>query len=692
MRKLPRAYVCRRCGKTHTYQEYKQSRFCRSCEAYLISKNVVPMLSKPARKRRVIGKATEESGLPPDYEPRKGQVDFINEASKAINNNQIFFGSAPCGIGKSLASLLAILPTLRESKLLVCFRTRSQLDIYLKELRVLKRSLSAVSFFSKQDMCPLRVKGSLSYFEFFEECQRLKDNCETASKPYCKFYWNIIKKKKEAEQLALGCARRILAPGKAVRQMAVRGFCAYEALKRVLDQVDIFLGTYHYVFNPRVRVPLLNSLGSELSETYLIVDEAHNLPSFSRELLSDRLTQKTIERAFKETEAFEHEALPSVRECLNILNEEIFEHAQRSLKSEEIKQLDAEEVSDLFLNQSGLAGSEAAEILHEYGEHVRDIQRELGHERILSYNHRAGEFMQNFFEKVGTNYIHLIKRSWRDRTILEVRSFDGREVTDSVLRKTLGTILMSGFLSPPKVYRDLMLYDEGDTSLREFSSPFPPENRLILAASDVSSKFEKRTDKMLQKWKNYIEAISDANEGNIAVFSTSYTLMKTILPLIKTNRKQIVEQRKTERGAVIEQLAESDNNILFGVMGGKFSEGIDYPDNLLTCVVAVGLPYATWGVHQRALIDYFNRQFPGKGRTYAYLTPAILRLIQTCGRVHRSANDKGCIIILDQRVTCPRIKQQLPTYYQKEMKTVAAPTDCDKEVRRFWQNIRERLS
>jgi DNA excision repair protein ERCC-2 len=119
-------------------------------------------------------------------------------------------------------------------------------------------------------------------------------------------------------------------------------------------------------------------------------------------------------------------------------------------------------------------------------------------------------------------------------------------------------------------------------------------------------------------------------------------------------------------------------------MGGKFSEGMDYPNNLLTCVVTVGLPYATWSVYQKALINYFDYQFPGNGRSYAYLTPAIFRLVQACGRAHRSAKDKGCIIMLDERVTRYGIKQLLPSYYQKEMTTVKNPTECAENVTKFW--------
>ncbi len=645
-----------------------------------------------AAKREVRAKALESNQLPEEYEARKGQMKFIEEASNAIKSNEVFLGSAPCGIGKSLGSLMAVLPNLGENKLWICFRTRSQLHIYLKELKALNRKLSAVSLFSKQDMCPLRMKGNLLYFDFLEECRRLKENCESSTKPYCRFYWNMIRKKTENERLAFDCAQKILSPEETVRRMSKQGFCAYEALKRVLDRVDIFLGTYHYVFNPPIREALLKSFGVSLSNVYLIVDEAHNLPAFSRELLSDRLTQSTLQGALRETETFENEVLPSVREYLDVLNHSIFERAQEFLEKNELKHIDPQKVDDLFLDQCGVSGPEAVETLHEYGEHVREIRRELGQERIFSYSHRVGEFMENFFKKIGVKHIHLVQKGWEERIILEVRSFDGREITDSVLEQARGSILMSGFLSPPKVYRDLTLYGQSGVHLQELDSPFPPENRLILVAEDVSSSFEKRTKKMLDKWKDYIEAISIANEGNMAIFFTSYELMNSILPLIGDSRKKIVEQRNTKSAAVIARLKGSDDNALFGVMGGKFSEGIDYPYNILTCVIAVGLPYATWNVFQKALIRYFNNQFPGKGRTYAYLTPAILRLIQTCGRVHRSAADKGCIVILDERIARPGIKNQLPRYYQDEMKISGSPMDCAKQIGKFWnkQNLRRK--
>jgi DNA excision repair protein ERCC-2 len=691
---LTRIYVCRRCKRKYSQEEYSQSRFCLNCGTYLTARIVVSSLPpKRIETQEIVVKyrVSKNQWLPKGYEERQGQLKFIKEATKALEDNKVFLGSAPCGIGKSLGSLLSILPLLGENKLLISFRTRSQLHIFLKELKALEQHPLAVSFFSKQDMCSLRVKSDMSYLDFLEECRRLKKNCESATKPYCRFYRNVIRRKWKADEAALDCARKILNPKEAARRMAREGFCAYEALKRILSQVNIFLGTYNYTFNKPVRDALLQSWGVDLSNIYLIVDEAHNLPTFARGLLSDKLTQNTVESAMRETENFEHENLSNVQDYLSLLDNHIFQRTRRRLGKDNLTMLDPQIVNDLFLEVGGTSGIKAAETLHAYGQYVREKRQELGHEKIFSYNNRVGEFIENFLQRVGKKYVHLIQRGWGDRIELEVKSLDGREITDPVLREARGSIVMSGFLSPPKVYRDLILRSQANVHLTEFDSPFPSKNRLILAARDVSSRFEKRTDRMLHKLGAYIEGVSEANEGNMGVFFTSYNLMDTVISNIQTNRRVVVEERQTRRSDVMDKLKGSKHNVLFGVMGGKFSEGMDYPDNLLTCVVTVGLPYATWSIYQKALINYYDYQFPGRGRVYAYLTPAIFRLVQACGRVHRSATDKGCIVILDERVTRPDIKQLLPRYYQKEIKTVKNSTECNENITKFWKKHRKSL-
>jgi DNA excision repair protein ERCC-2 len=672
----------------YSIEEFEESRFCRDCETYLLPKSKAKELAKETgRVVKLDGEAAKRMWLPDGYELRKGQMEFIEDASKAVNARQVFVGNAPCGIGKSLASLLAVLPHLDENKLLITFRTRSQLHIYLKELRAVGRGVPIVSLSSKQGMCPMRMGGNLSYYDFFEQCKKLKENCEPLRKPYCRFYLKNLRRKKEADGMARECAHRLLTPNEATRFFVRRGFCAYEALRSALNKARIFLGTFHYVFDPKIRRAILKDLGVGLDDVYLIVDEAHNVPAFARELLSDQITEITLDRALRETERFGREDVVSVRVVLEVLDERVFQPA-RKLGKQELKRLQPDGLDDLFLEYCGASGSEAAKALLDYGEYVKTRREELGQENLLSYNYRVGEFLGGFFAKQGEGYIHLVSRDRWKGVVLEVRGFDGREVSSPVLRQTLGSVLMSGSLSPPQIYRDLMLNDSSEVLVREYDSPFPAAYRLILGANDVSSRFELRTPGMFEKWRQYVEAVSRANIGNVAFFFTSYNLMRSILGLIQVDRKVLVEHRKTRRSSVLNVLRKSTDAALFGVMGGKFSEGIDYPGNVLTCVVAVGLPYATWNVYQKGLIDYYDRQFPEQGELYAYLTPAVLRLVQAAGRVHRSPADKGCIVILDERVARPNVKRQLPKYMQQELTVVKGPTDCSEKIERFWQEHR----
>jgi DNA excision repair protein ERCC-2 len=669
---------CPKCGFTKDKDPGKALEFCPHDGIYL-----VPLKTYSSRTQEKKTLNADLEGLefvrewfPGNYEVRDGQLDFARSAHKCLNQGKTFLGSAPCGIGKSLAALLASLPLLESKKILICFRTRSQLHIYLKELKALKRRLSVVSFISKREMCPLKRISSLPYFDFLEACRRLKKNSESRTDPYCRYFRNLTSNMDKAKKAAIGCAMEILSPQKLVERMAKTGFCAYEALKTVLGEVNVFLGTYHYVFNPEIRENLLRSLGVDLSHTVVIVDEAHNLPGFSREQLSDRLTQTTIERASAEVEEFESEDSPIVKQYLEGLEDCILQPSLDRLKRGELKVLSPQSLSHIIEEELGCPGHEITEAILDYGEYVRDLREERGYDRIFSYTHRVGEFLTNFFEKRDRRYLHLIQRDKGDRIVLEVRNMDGRELTDPVLRESGGCVLMSGFLQPLDVYSDLCLYRGGDAVLREFESPFTRENRLIVVAEDVSSRLERRTGEEMGRWAEYVNAVLGVNQGNTAVFFTSYALLHALIPLIETDRDLIVEQRKTKRSRLVERLRRSDENVLLGVLGGKFSEGIDYPGRLLTGVVVVGFPYATWSPYQKALIKYFDEQFPGKGRLYA----------QACGRPIRSSTDRGCIVILDERVAQSKIRRCLPNYFQHEMKLVESPLECEEEIGRFWRS------
>jgi len=100
--------------------------------------------------------------------------------------------------------------------------------------------------------------------------------------------------------------------------------------------------------------------------------------------------------------------------------------------------------------------------------------------------------------------------------------------------------------------------------------------------------------------------------------------------------------------------------VLLAVVGGRLSEGVDFPDTALEVVVVAGIPYPKPSARTKSLVDFFDRKF-GRGWEYAVEVPTARKLLQTLGRVIRSPTDVGAVAILDYRAAqfADRIPQLL---------------------------------
>jgi len=104
------------------------------------------------------------------------------------------------------------------------------------------------------------------------------------------------------------------------------------------------------------------------------------------------------------------------------------------------------------------------------------------------------------------------------------------------------------------------------------------------------------------------------------------------------------EWTKAQRDGAIEALrvARAEGGaVLFAVQGGSLSEGVDYEGNVLTAVIVVGLPLSPPNVEVEALKEYYCRKFGfAKGYDYAYVFPAVNKVLQAAGRAIRSERDR----------------------------------------------------
>jgi DNA excision repair protein ERCC-2 len=146
-------------------------------------------------------------------------------------------------------------------------------------------------------------------------------------------------------------------------------------------------------------------------------------------------------------------------------------------------------------------------------------------------------------------------------------------------------------------------------------------------------------------------------DRNAVVFFPSYALMDRFLSdgvLVRIHKKVLLEERGMGQSDLMNVVSEFKKgssgkaNVLFAVMGGRISEGVDFPDRELQMAILVGIPYPKPTAKHRALLHYYEMKF-GKGWEYTVKVPASRKMQQAIGRLIRTETDIGAAIILDKR-------------------------------------------
>ncbi len=186
-----------------------------------------------------------------------------------------------------------------------------------------------------------------------------------------------------------------------------------------------------------------------------------------------------------------------------------------------------------------------------------------------------------------------------------------------------------------------------------------------------------------------VAGIAEACPGNLAAFFPSYGVLSKVAEHLRSipMRKHLVVERpdwdKAKRDMAVLRLRELKNRdgaLLFGVLGGSFSEGIDYNDNLLSCVIVGGLPISPPTAEVRALNDFYAAKFGReKGYQYAYFYPAMNKVLQAAGRCIRGERDRGVVAIFDNRLLTPNYASRLPPGFD-----LRPSDDVAAEVRTFF--------
>jgi len=458
----------------------------------------------------------------------------------------------------------------------------------------------------------------------------------------------------------------------------MEGFCPYELAKRLLGEVDVAALSYMYVFDPVIRNAFMKSLERSLNEVILVVDEAHNLPNAAVEMASDRLSIFAVRQAEREAKEHNYEDAAIFCRRFRALIEGM------AMRVEDERYIPPDLLVETIRAKAGIkAPLSFFDYLHDTGNAIkRDL---LAHGKYpRSYVHRVGEFLLKWLETSSdASFTHVmskyVTKIGEVSARLEVVALDPSKITKPVFSSVYCSVNMSGTLEPLESYIKITRLPE-KTIQKAVPSPFPKEHILPLVCCGVTTAMKHRTKSMYKKLvKRIAEAVRYTPEGNVGIFTASYEVSQGLLDAgieDMTEKRFFVEHRgmlSKQNDQLIKQFksyAEKDGAVLLGVEGGRASEGADYPGKQMETVVVVGVPYAHPSPRVNAQIQYYEKQFPGHGREYGYVWPALRRASQAAGRPIRSLEDRGAIIFMDYRFSTAYCRSYLPRWIRKNLKAL----------------------
>jgi len=600
----------------------------------------------------------------PYAELRPGQRSLVRHIIKALGEKKSMLAHAPTGLGKTVAVLAPAIEVALEKGLKVFFLTsrHTQHKIALETIGAMREKhgteITALSIIGKQWMCLQPGVSSLRSGEFGEFCRRLREDGQ------CSYYINARKKEGGATPQTTEAVSglKVLSPLASTAFLSYgeeKELCPYELAMETAKDAQVIVTDYYYMFSPSIRERFLQRLNTTLDKCIIIVDEGHNLPDRLRNLFTVHMSTNMLSMAYKEAEKHGFEDLMEPLKKLN----DVLENLGRGMPEERV-----------------VSKGELMKLVGEVGPYTDFITKFEDAGEVVEKEQKRSSMtsVANFLEQWAgpdDGFARILSRTrgGRGDTLqLSYKCLDPSLVSTQVIQDSYWTLLMSGTLNPPEMYRDLLGFDES-AETQEYGSPFSVKNRLAMVVPRTTTKFTARSEEQFKAIAGHINKIVQKIPGNVAVFFPSYGLRDNVYKYMQTEcpRTMFLENpalTKTEREDLLERFKSYKDSgaVLLGASAGSFGEGIDLPGDLLKGVIVVGLPLGRPDMETQQLIKYYGDKF-GQGWEYGYIMPAFRKTLQNAGRCIRSQTDRGVIVFLDERYAWPRYLKCFPEDWEVEV-------------------------
>jgi Rad3-related DNA helicase len=241
-------------------------------------------------------------------------------------------------------------------------------------------------------------------------------------------------------------------------------------------------------------------------------------------------------------------------------------------------------------------------------------------------------------------------------------------------RQQAGTVAMSATLTPLPHYREVLGFGPLDPLEIEHPSPFPEQHRCVVVVPTVSTTWRERR-RHYGAIADLIERVVAVRPGHYVAYLPSFRFLEAVrarlgIEALVQRRDMTVDERKR----LLARLRDDPEPLLvLAVTGGSFAEGIDLPDAGLIGAIVVGPGLPQVGLERTAMRRYFDAT-TRNGFARAMLYPGMQRVIQSAGRVHRTPEDKGVIVLLDRRFAQRPYAACLPHHWRATVTEDPVPT------------------
>ncbi len=637
---------------------------------------------------RVLTRRTSVKALKFPYsELRPGQSELISSIYRAAKNGKRLFAQAPTGIGKTVSAIYGAVRALGDGYgrrifyLTAKAATRREAFRAAAELAgsgLLYRTLVLAS----REQCCINPAAAA--------CGGGNLCCTPRSCVYARGYYDkrdkaifsLLEKYHGISQSA------ILA---AAREFSI---CPYELSLDIAELCDMIICDYNYVFDPSVKLKRFfseegNGDRDRDRSAILLIDEAHNLPERARDICSAELSSDRLESFSRHLPLLGEKISSAVRKLDAAIDE------ARSYCSDNIRKNDDGSEFGYYVGR---------ETPPSVGEHIKALGGAC--EAFLHTSGSPVDTEERYEAISACARMARICRKWataseayddRYRTYIDISNgrilirqycLDPSAALNAAMNACRSAIFFSATLTPSDYFSEILGGGKRAVSL-SIPSPFPEEQLLIATVSSVSTRYEDR-ERSARRISSVIAATASARKGNYIVYFPSYAYLDAVFrhftrkyPNVKVT-KQSPRMSPAERDAFISFFAD-DSNILrigFCVLGGSFSEGVDLPGNKLIGVVIVGVGLPGLSFERNLIRDYYQNK-NDDGYNYAYTYPGMNKVLQAAGRVIRKSDDRGVVVLIDDRYATPQYRALFPAHW-KNTKNVNDIAELPDILKRFW--------